>query len=152
MAYHCLVLCCRNNARVLGTLSLANTTCSPATVSAEGAQFNGRPFPATAWAEGPQLNAAPSPSPNWRGNCRAQHLGEFEEFHRVAGPDALFVSLGHIGVDLVNKAAAVGPFALNVGKVGSKHNAIYPHMLPFLHRHSLVLHTKVNVLPDIRAG
>src|SRR5262249_27703725 len=34
----------------------------PATVSAEGAQFNGRPFPATAWAEGAQLNGRPSPS------------------------------------------------------------------------------------------
>jgi SAM-dependent MidA family methyltransferase len=35
---------------------------SPATVSAEGAQLNGRPFPATAWAEGAQLNGRPSPS------------------------------------------------------------------------------------------
>src|SRR5262249_33626683 len=53
-------------------------------------------------------------------------LSEFEEFHCVAGPDTLFVGLGHVGVDLVNKAAAVGPFALNVGKVGGKHNAVYP--------------------------
>ena len=33
----------------------------PASATAEGAPFNGRPFPATASAEGPQLNAAPSP-------------------------------------------------------------------------------------------
>jgi hypothetical protein len=33
------------------------TTCSPATVSAEGAQFNGRP----------------SPAPNWRGNGGTQY-------------------------------------------------------------------------------
>src|SRR5262245_41843234 len=86
-------------------------------------------------------------------NCCANHcLSEFEEFHRVTGPDALFVSLGHVGVDLVNKAAAVVPFALNVGKVGGKHNAVYPPMLPLLHRHPLVLHAKVDVLPDIRAG
>src|SRR5262245_35252460 len=38
---------------------------------------------------------------------------EFTEFHRVASLDALLVSLGHVGVDLVNKAAAVEPFARN---------------------------------------
>src|SRR5262249_25316360 len=32
----------------------------PATASAEGAQFNGRPFPATASAEGAQFNGPPS--------------------------------------------------------------------------------------------
>jgi hypothetical protein len=32
----------------------------PATTSAEGAQFNGRPFPATASAEGAQFNGRPS--------------------------------------------------------------------------------------------
>jgi hypothetical protein len=32
----------------------------PATASAEGAQFNGRPFPASATAEGAQLNVPPS--------------------------------------------------------------------------------------------
>ena len=51
----------------------------PATASAEGAQFNGRPFPATAWAEGPQLNAAPSPSPVWRGHGSAQPLAKASE-------------------------------------------------------------------------
>src|SRR5215467_13332476 len=34
---------------------------SPATASAEGAQFNVPPFPATASAEGAQLNGRPSP-------------------------------------------------------------------------------------------
>ena len=33
----------------------------PATASAEGAQFNGRPFPASVTAEGRQFNGAPSP-------------------------------------------------------------------------------------------
>src|SRR5262249_33301547 len=35
---------------------------SPATASAEGAQLNGRPFPATASAEGAQLNGRPFPA------------------------------------------------------------------------------------------
>jgi hypothetical protein len=34
----------------------------PASATAEGAQFNVPPFPATAWAEGAQLNGRPSPS------------------------------------------------------------------------------------------
>jgi hypothetical protein len=50
---------------VLFAASPGQTPCSPATVSAEGAQFNGRPFPATVSAEGRQFNGAPSPAPNW---------------------------------------------------------------------------------------
>jgi hypothetical protein len=42
-------------------------------VSAEGAQFNGRPFPATVSAEGRQFNGAPSPAPHWRGNGGTQY-------------------------------------------------------------------------------
>jgi hypothetical protein len=67
----------------LGTLSPAQTTCFPATASAEGRQFNGAPFPATASAEGAQFNVPPSPSPNWRGNGGAQHLERVDEGTKV---------------------------------------------------------------------
>jgi hypothetical protein len=46
-----------NMQAVLFAASPGKTTCSPATVSAEGRQFNG----------------APSPAPNWRGNCGTQY-------------------------------------------------------------------------------
>jgi urea transport system permease protein len=42
--------------------SVPDSVPSPATASAEGAQFNVPPFPATASAEGRQLNGGPSPS------------------------------------------------------------------------------------------
>jgi hypothetical protein len=62
-----------NMQAVLFAASPGKTTCSPATVSAEGAQFNGRPFPATVSAEGRQFNGAPSPAPHWRGNGGTQY-------------------------------------------------------------------------------
>src|SRR5215468_2541285 len=46
---------------VVAMLYLPPAAPFPATVWAEGRQFNGAPFPATAWAEGRQFNGAPSP-------------------------------------------------------------------------------------------
>jgi hypothetical protein len=60
-------------ATVLAEGAQFNGRPSPATVSAEGAQFNGRPSPATVSAEGAQFNGRPSPAPNWRGNCGTQY-------------------------------------------------------------------------------
>src|SRR5262249_1965007 len=50
----------RTRAPVLGG-SVADCVLSPATASAEGAQFNVPPFPASATAEGRQLNGGPAP-------------------------------------------------------------------------------------------
>jgi len=60
--------------------------CSPATVSAEGAQLNGRPFPASVTAEGAQLNGRPFP---------ASVTAEGAQLNGRPSPSAVTRSHGH---------------------------------------------------------
>src|SRR5882724_7414488 len=83
------------------------------------------------------------------GMSGAASIGELEEFDGVAGPDLALILCRDIGVDLVDDRPGIGPFVLDVGKVGGEHYVVDADIVALFDGHPLVLDAEVNVLADI---